>query len=83
MDLTETIVETSLYEGRSHMSKGGRKRWSQHVLWDDSLRGFGLRITSNNRKSFVVSYRADGRKRTKTLGRADTTAPRRSAPTRR
>ena len=32
------------------------------------LPGFGLRITSTNRKSYFVSYRADGRKRTKTLG---------------
>ncbi len=71
MELTQKTVETALYEGRSHMSKGGRKRWSRHVLWDDGLPGFGLRITSTNRKSFIVSYRADGRKRTKTLGTAD------------
>ena len=71
MKLTEKIVETALYEGRSHMSKSGRKRWSRHVLWDDSLPGLGLRITSTNRKSFIVSYRAGGRKRTKTLGTTD------------
>jgi hypothetical protein len=70
MELTQQTVETALYEGRSHMSKSGRKRWSQHVLWDDRLPGFGLRITPTNRKSFIVSYRAAGRKRTKNIGRA-------------
>lgn len=70
MELTQKTVETALYEGRSHMSKGGRKRWSQHVLWDDGLPGFGLRISPTHRKSYIVSYRDGGRKRTKTLGRA-------------
>lgn len=68
MELTDKIVESSLYEGRSYMSKSGRKRWAQHVIWDDSLPGLGLRITPTNRKSFIVTYRAAGRKRTKTLG---------------
>ena len=71
MRLTQKIVETVLYEGRSYMSKGGRKRWSRHLLWDDGLPGFGLRISSTNRKSFFVTYRVGGRKRTKTLGTAD------------
>jgi hypothetical protein len=71
MKLTPRVVETATCEGRSYVTKSGRKRWSRHVLWDDSLPGFGLRVTSTNRKSYFVSYRADGRKRTKTLGSAD------------
>lgn len=70
MQLTQKTVDTALYEGRSHMSKGGRKRWSRHVLWDEALPGFGLRISPTQRKSFIVTYRAKGRKRTKTLGTA-------------
>lgn len=71
MKLTPQVAETATYEGRSYVTKSGRKRWSRHVLWDDSLPGFGLRVTSTNRKSYFVSYRADGRKRTKTLGSTD------------
>jgi hypothetical protein len=71
MRLTQKIVDAALYEGRSYTSKSGRKRWRQHVLADDALPGFGLRISSSNRKSFFVSYRADGRRRTRTLGTVD------------
>ena len=35
MRLTQKIVDSALYEGRSYKSKSGRKRWSQHVLWDE------------------------------------------------
>ena len=68
MKLTQKIVEAALYEGRSSMNKAGRKQWSQHVQWDDSLPGFGLWITPTNRKSFIVAYRAADQKHTKTLG---------------
>ena len=69
--LTQKTVDAALYEGRSHMSKAGRKRWSPHILKDAELPGFGLRITSTNRKSFFISFRSGGRKRTRTVGRAD------------
>jgi hypothetical protein len=70
MTLTQKTVNAAAYEGHSRESKDGRKRWTQHILWDDKLPGLGLRITSTNRKSFIVTYRDDGRKRTKTLGSA-------------
>lgn len=38
------------------------------VRWDDTVPGFGFRIYPSGRKSFVLSYRAQGRKRLMTLG---------------
>lgn len=38
-------------------------------LWDSSLPGFGVRVTSAGVKSFVLRYRIAGRQRIKTLGR--------------
>jgi integrase len=41
---------------------------SRCVLWDDTPRGLGLRVFPSGRKSFVLSYRLDGRKRLMALG---------------
>jgi integrase len=37
--------------------------------WDDQLRGFGLSITANGTKSFILNYRYKGRERRFTIGR--------------
>jgi integrase len=39
------------------------------VIWDDELRGFGLRVYPNGRKVFVVKCRVQGRQRFITIGR--------------
>jgi len=39
------------------------------VLWDDDLTGFGLRVTANDVRSFVLNYRIDGRERRTTIGK--------------
>lgn len=43
---------------------------SNRIIWDAEIKGLGLRITHLGVKSFVLSYRIDGRKRLLTLGRA-------------
>lgn len=57
--LTKRTIDAACYEGHA-----GRRC----VLWDSTLRGFGLRIYPSGKKVFVLSYRAAGRKRFMTLG---------------
>ncbi len=59
MRLTKRYIDACHYEGDGS---------SRDVRWDDSPRGLGLRIYPSGKKSFVVSYRASGRKRLYTLG---------------
>jgi hypothetical protein len=42
---------------------------AREMHWDDAVRGFGVRIYPNGEKSFVFSYRHQGRKRLIALGR--------------
>lgn len=57
MRLTNKTIKSFKYEGG----------WD--VRWDDTVPGFGLRIYPSGKKSFVLSYRSDGRKRLIVLGR--------------
>lgn len=61
MKLTQRDVELARYD------RGGSARC---VLWDEAIRGFGLRVYPSGRKSFVLSYRHAGEKRLITLGAA-------------
>lgn len=40
------------------------------IVWDSDVKGLGLRVTKAGAKSFVLSYRVDGRKRLMTLARS-------------
>ncbi len=39
------------------------------IYWDEKIVGFGIRITNNNAKSFVLRYVIDGRERKYTIGK--------------
>jgi integrase len=43
----------------------------QCIYWDQQLTGFGVRVYPTGRRTFVCSYRVQGRRRIATLGRAD------------
>ena len=51
---------------------GAQPEAKESYLWDDALKGFGLKITPNGRKVFLIQYRApDATRRTRrvTLGK--------------
>lgn len=66
-NLTKTTVEAA----QPHPMK------DQTFVWDDSLPGFGLRITRAGVKSYVIEYRANGstQSRRKTIGRHGKVTP--------
>lgn len=60
MHITKRLIDSFVYEG---------KDGSRDVRWDDRMPGFGVRIYPSGVKSFVLSYRYQGRKRLMALGR--------------
>jgi integrase len=41
-----------------------RPKPSSFIIWDDSLRGFGVKVHPNGRKTFLIQYRLPGSRRT-------------------
>ena len=60
MHITKRQIDSFVYEG---------KDGSRDVRWDDRLSGFGVRVYPSGLKSFVLSYRCQGRKRLMAIGR--------------
>jgi integrase len=56
----QTIADVSIPAGKPY-----------HIVWDEALPGFGLRVNPTN-KVWVVQYRAAGKSRRETIGRVDT-----------
>jgi hypothetical protein len=56
----------SLTEKKVRDARAGEEN---RIEWDGEVKGLGLRVTRAGAKAFVLSYRADGRKRLMTLGR--------------
>jgi integrase len=59
MHLTKRVIDSLIYQGPSPR---------KDIRWDDLLPGFGVRIFDSGRKSFVLSYRHQGRKHLMTIG---------------
>ncbi|HPO10071.1 MAG TPA: Arm DNA-binding domain-containing protein, partial [bacterium] len=59
MKLTKTAID---------QAKFSDSKKETYILWDDALPGFGIRIYPSGRKSFVISYRMQGKKRIMVLG---------------
>ncbi|HXW75640.1 MAG TPA: Arm DNA-binding domain-containing protein, partial [Steroidobacteraceae bacterium] len=59
-NLTKAAIEAATYR------PGGPSR---QVLWDARTRGFGVRVTPEGGKQYVILYRASGRQRLMSLGR--------------
>jgi integrase len=60
--LTKDRVGKAAYQG------DGKSRF---VIWDLMLTGIGVRVYPSGKKSYVISYRFEGRKRLHTLGKVE------------
>ena len=50
-------------------------RSSDYFIWDDDLAGFGLRVFTSGKRSYLIQYRAAGRTRRYTIGLHGTWTP--------
>src|SRR5260370_33064766 len=55
-------------------------REKDYLIWDDDLPGFGLRVFSSGKRSYVIEYRTRGRSRRYTIGLHGAWAPETARP---
>ena len=63
--LKQADIDRFSYAGKALQSGG----WSRDVRWDSEVSGLGVRVYPSDKKAFVFSYRANGRKRLMRVGR--------------
>src|SRR5260370_20490729 len=57
------------------VGEGADAREKGYLIWDDDLPGFGLRVFSSGKRSYVIQYRTRGRSRRYTIGIQGAWAP--------
>src|SRR5260370_12686652 len=57
------------------VGEGADAREKDYLIWDDDLPGFGLRVFSSGKRSYVIQYRTRGRSRRYTIGLHGAWAP--------
>ena len=60
MKLTKKCIDDLEYSGSNN---------SRHIAWDDAITGFGCRIYPSGKKTFIFSYRMNGRQRLISIGK--------------
>jgi len=55
--------------------RNAEAREKDYLIWDDELPGFGLRVFSSGKRSYVIQYRTRGRSRRYTIGLHGAWAP--------
>jgi hypothetical protein len=66
----EVVPGTKGRHGQNHKKgrRGAEAQEKDYLIWDDELPGFGLRVFSSGKRSYVIQYRTGGRSRRYTIG---------------
>ena len=62
--LTTSLCKEARHSGEHRVAPSGRTIARKEVLWDSDLRGLGLRLHPNGRKTWIVRYAHERRERT-------------------
>jgi len=67
--LTLDLIKRARHSGRVYAGANGTERPAREVLWDTEVRGLGVRLFPNGRRTWVLRYHAAGRERVRRLSR--------------